>query len=93
MDIVNKKLSVKFHVMDIGQSDVYLGIPFLQQYSAVLNFSTEQNSISLLLGTPVFSEKFIEIEPYTEIIISGSIQAPIPNESQGYCFPISGTLK
>ena len=93
IDIAKTKMSVKFTVMDVGQNDIYLGIPFLEQYSAVLNFSSsKENTISLHLGAPVFSENFIELEPYTETILSGTIQAFVPNPSQGYCFPSNGTF-
>ena len=92
MDIVNKKISVRFHVMDVGQNDIYLGIPFLKQNSAVLTFGHEnQNTLSLLLGISVFSEEFIEIQPFTETVISGGLQQPVPEKTNGYCFPSNGT--
>ena len=92
VDIVNTKVSVKFHVMDEGHDNVYLGIPFLRQHSAILTFgNSDQNLLSMLLGMSVFSENFVEIQPYTEAVISGILQAPVPSPSQGYCFPTNGT--
>ena len=91
VDIANKKVSVKFHVMHAGHSNIYFGIPFLKKYSAILTFdSSNQNSISVLLGVSVYSDSHIEIKPYTEAVIMGNLQVPLPSPTEGYCFHTDG---
>ena len=90
--ISNRKMSVQFSVINTSMDKVFLGIPFLKQYSAQITFNpSNQNTISVHLATPIFSKSFQEIAPYTEAVIQGTLQESLPNSSQGYCYPTNST--
>ena len=77
--------------MDGAHSDVYLGMPFLQQNSAILAFDgNEKHTLSLLIGVPSLADTYLaylELAPYTETVIPGALQAPVPHKTSGYVFP------
>ena len=51
-----KKFVKKFHVLEGGHNDNYLGMPFLKKNSAILTFDgSNQNSLSLIIGVPVLA--------------------------------------
>ena len=82
--MVGRKISTKFHVMEGGQNNIYLGMPFLQKNSAILTFDS-QNSLSLIIGVPVLATQYLEITSYSEVVVPGVLQIPVSQSSKRYC--------
>ena len=74
------KLSTKLHVMDGAHSDVYLGMPFLQQNCAILAFDgNDKQTLSLLIGVSVLADTYL---PHT---------GPIHGNCYSWCATSSST--
>ena len=70
--------------MDGASSDVYLGMPFLQQHSAILTFrNNEKHTLSLLIGVPVLADTHLELAPYMDTVVPGFLQVWVPQSSLG----------
>ena len=41
--ILGLKISTKFHIMEGGHNNIYLGMPFLKKNSAILTFDNSNN--------------------------------------------------
>ena len=92
ISIFGCKFSTKLYVMDGAHSDVYLGMPFLQQNSAILAFDgSNKHTLSLLKGIRILAHTHLELAPYTETVVPGALQVPVPQYTSGCVFPWEGS--
>ena len=79
-----QKFNVNFLVLDNASSDIFLGLPFLKDHRAILNFTKDPfSSISKTRCLPADS---FTIEPFSEVICKGKLAHSCPATVEGHCF-------
>jgi len=92
-DVRGQRISAQCKVLSGCSSEVFLGLPFLEQHSATLKFTHERNTLSLLISVPVVSEEFCTVEPYSERLAVGVARgSEIKDKTTGYCFPFTSLM-
>ena len=80
-----QRFSVTFKVLSNASSDIFLGIPFLQEHKAILDFS--EDPIKLYFQNPIYAADHFTIEPFSEVICKGKLFHSVENSAQGHCAP------
>ena len=82
--IQRQRFSATFTILENASSHVYLGLPFLNKYNAVINFPT--NSIALSVQNPVHSKQHVIIPALSEVVLQATLHESVLDNKQGECY-------